>query len=71
MTAIVLASSNAGKIKEFNALFSNVGLTVVPQSQYHVPDADETGTTFIENAIIKARHAAQSQDILPLPTTLV
>jgi XTP/dITP diphosphohydrolase len=55
---IVMASSNAGKIREIRKLLAHLGVTVVPQSDYGVSDADETGTTFEENAIIKARHAA-------------
>ena len=56
---IVLASSNPGKVREINRLFADCGIEVVPQSDYDVPDIAETGTTFVENAIIKARHAAQ------------
>lgn len=53
---IVLASSNAGKIKEIQAILQTH--FIVPQSLFNVADADETGTTFVENAIIKARNAA-------------
>jgi len=56
---IVLASGNAGKVREINKLFADSGIEVVPQSDYNVPDVPETGTTFVENAIIKARHAAE------------
>lgn len=56
---IVLASSNAGKVREFNQLLAGLHLEVVPQSRYHVPEAEETGLTFVENAILKARNAAQ------------
>lgn len=56
---IVLASNNAGKIKEFNRLFEAFDVTVKPQGEFNVEDADETGLTFIENAIIKARHACE------------
>ena len=56
---IVLASGNAGKVREINQLFENFGIEVVPQSEFNVPDVPETGTTFVENAIIKARHAAE------------
>ncbi|MBI3898782.1 MAG: RdgB/HAM1 family non-canonical purine NTP pyrophosphatase [Gammaproteobacteria bacterium] len=55
---IVLASSNAGKVREINQLLAALDLTVVPQSQFAVPDVDETGLTFVENAILKARNAA-------------
>ena len=56
---IVLASSNAGKLREFNQLLGGLQLEVVPQSQFNVADAEETGLTFVENAILKARNAAQ------------
>ena len=56
---IVLASSNAGKVREFNQLLGGLNLEVVPQSRFNVADADETGLTFVENAILKARNAAQ------------
>jgi XTP/dITP diphosphohydrolase len=56
---VVLASANAGKLRELNALLAPVGMDVVPQSQFDIPAAEETGETFIENAIIKARHAAR------------
>jgi XTP/dITP diphosphohydrolase len=56
---IVLASGNAGKLREFQYLLVGAGLEVVPQSSFNVSNADETGTTFVENAIIKARHACQ------------
>ena len=53
---IVLASSNQGKIKEIQTILANN--LIVPQSAFNVIDADETGSTFVENAIIKARNAA-------------
>ncbi len=56
---IVLASNNAGKLREFNQLFSDAGINIVPQSQFNVKDAIEDGLSFVENAIIKARHAAK------------
>lgn len=55
---IVMASGNAGKIKEIATLLAHLDVNVVPQSDYGVSEADETGSTFEENAIIKARHAA-------------
>ena len=57
--AFVLASSNAGKLREFEQLFSKLGVEVLPQAQFGVEDADETGLSFIENALIKARHASE------------
>ncbi len=59
MTKIVLASSNPGKLAEFNHMFKQVNLEFVPQSQFAIQDADETAITFLENALIKARHAAK------------
>jgi XTP/dITP diphosphohydrolase len=56
---IVLASSNAGKVREFNQLLGGLHIEVVPQSHFNVADAEETGLTFVENAILKARNAAQ------------
>ena len=56
---IVLASNNPGKVREFNQLLSDTELEVVPQSTFSVPEIEETGLTFVENAILKARNAAQ------------
>lgn len=56
---LVIASSNAGKLREFSALLGPLGIEVVPQGQLGVADADEPHFTFVENAIAKARHAAQ------------
>ncbi|MFL6653299.1 MAG: RdgB/HAM1 family non-canonical purine NTP pyrophosphatase [Sulfurifustis sp.] len=56
---IVLASDNAGKLRELNQMLAGLDLAVVPQSQFRVPPADETGLTFLENAILKARNAAE------------
>ncbi len=56
---IVLASGNPGKLREFTALLAGCAIEVTPQSAFNVPDVAETGLTFVENAIIKARHAAQ------------
>lgn len=55
----VLATGNAGKLREIVALLAGLDGTVRAQSHYHVPPVEETGTTFVENAIIKARHAAR------------
>ena len=59
MKKIVLASSNPGKVCEINQLLADLDLQVQPQSEYGVEDAEETGLTFVENAILKARNAAQ------------
>lgn len=55
---IVLASGNAGKLKEIARILNDLDFEVLPQSEFGVADADETGSTFVENALIKARHAA-------------
>lgn len=56
---LVLATSNQGKLEEIKALLSGINLEILPQSEFAVPDAEETGLSFVENAIIKARHAAE------------
>jgi XTP/dITP diphosphohydrolase len=56
---IILASNNAGKLREFKSLFSTIAINIVPQSEFNVEDAVEDGLSFVENAIIKARHAAK------------
>ena len=58
MTPAVLASANPGKLREFAALLSPFALQLVPQGELGIRPAAETGTTFLENALIKARHAA-------------
>lgn len=58
MKKIVLATGNKGKVAEFSHLFTQYNIDVLPQSDFDVPDVPETGTTFVENAIIKARHAS-------------
>lgn len=59
MSSCVLASANPKKIAELSAILSAYNIEAIPQSQFNLDEADETGTTFIENAIIKARHAAR------------
>lgn len=56
---VVLASGNVGKLREFFHILGDVGFEVVAQSDYQVTDVPETGLTFVENAIIKARNAAK------------
>jgi XTP/dITP diphosphohydrolase len=58
MKDIVLASSNPGKVREINQLLADLDLQVKPQGEFGIPDAEETGLTFVENAILKARNAA-------------
>ncbi len=55
-----MATSNPGKIREIARLLEGLGIEIVPQSDFGVPDADETGTTFAENSLLKARHAAEA-----------
>lgn len=55
---IVLASNNAGKLLELQAMLAPLGLTLVPQAALSIPEAEEPFRTFIENALAKARHAA-------------
>ena len=56
---IVLASNNPGKLREFAALFAPLNIEVLPQSSFNIPEAEEPHPTFIENALVKARHAAR------------
>ena len=56
-TRIVLASGNAGKLREINQILEGVAFQALPQTDFDVSEAEETGLTFVENAILKARHA--------------
>ncbi|MFY8326517.1 XTP/dITP diphosphatase [Pseudoalteromonas sp. ZZD1] len=56
---LVLATGNQGKVTELAKMLSSLEIEVLPQSDFNVPEVPETGTTFVENAIIKARHAAK------------
>jgi XTP/dITP diphosphohydrolase len=56
---VVLATGNQGKVKELGTMLADLGINIVAQSEFSVSDVAETGTTFVENAIIKARHAAK------------
>jgi len=58
MKQLVLASGNSGKLRELSAILDDLGYQLHAQSEYGVSEVAETGTTFVENAIIKARHAA-------------
>jgi XTP/dITP diphosphohydrolase len=55
---IVLATGNPGKVREIQRILGEFGVTVVPQTDLGIGDADETGTSFAVNALIKARHAS-------------
>jgi len=57
---VVLASDNQGKLAELTSLLADTGLVCVSQSEFGVSSAEETGSTFVENALLKARHAALS-----------
>lgn len=57
---VVMASGNAGKIRELARLLDSLGVEVIAQAELGVSDADETGTTFAENSLIKAQHAADT-----------
>ena len=57
---LVLASSNHGKLEELRSLLSGSGIELIAQSDLGVEDAEETGTTFVENALLKARHATRT-----------
>jgi XTP/dITP diphosphohydrolase len=58
ITRLVLASNNAGKLREFGRLLEPLGIDVVPQAELGIAEADEPHVTFIENALAKARHAS-------------
>lgn len=62
---LILASNNQGKLNEFQALFdtAHLDITIIPQGKLGITDADETGLSFIENAIIKARHASKASGL--------
>jgi XTP/dITP diphosphohydrolase len=56
---LILASNNAGKLKEFSEILGPIGFTLHPQGEFNVPEADEPFATFVENALEKARHASR------------
>lgn len=59
MKRVVLASGNRGKVREINQMLAGLDIEVVPQTDLDVPEVEETGLTFVENAILKARNAAR------------
>lgn len=63
MTRLVLASGNAGKLAEFRELLADSDFEILPQGELGISDAEETGATFVENAILKARHAARASGL--------
>ena len=56
---IVLASNNPGKVREIGAMLADSGIEIMPQSDFAVSEVEETGLTFVENALLKARNAAE------------
>lgn len=60
MQKVVLATGNKGKVAELSAMLAPFAIDVIPQTVLGVTDADETGLTFVENALLKARHAAKT-----------
>lgn len=60
---LVIASENQGKLKEIESFLSCLPVTLIPQTAFNVPSVAETGLSFIENAILKARHAAKYSDL--------
>jgi XTP/dITP diphosphohydrolase len=66
MRSVVLASGNRGKLAEFGAMLAALDLDVLPQARFGVTDAEEIGLTFVENALIKARHAARATGLAAL-----
>ena len=56
---VVLASNNAGKVKELQDMLDELDIDVLPQKAFDIPEIEETGLTFVENAILKARNTAQ------------
>src|SRR5882672_5416167 len=63
MKKLVLASSNPGKLREFEMLLAPLGMEIVPQASLGVPDAEEPHGTFVENALAKARHASRRAEL--------
>lgn len=59
MQKLVLASNNAGKVREFNSLLADLAYEVVPQREFDVSSVAESGLSFVENALLKARHACK------------
>ena len=63
LSKIILASSNSGKLKELRDILAPRNISLVPQSEFDIPDAIENGKSFVENAIKKARHASKLSDL--------
>ena len=63
MQKLILASNNAGKVKEFQALLAPLNFQVIPQGELDIPSAEEPHFTFVENALAKARHASAASGL--------
>ncbi|MEO6022915.1 MAG: RdgB/HAM1 family non-canonical purine NTP pyrophosphatase [Burkholderiales bacterium] len=63
MNKLVVASGNAGKLREIQAILAPLNIQIVPQAELNIPEADETHFTFLENALAKARHASKLSDL--------
>lgn len=63
MPKIVFASGNPGKIREVAEILSDLHITVVPQKEFGIESPEETGSTFVENALLKARYAAAQSEL--------
>ena len=63
MQKIVIASNNAGKLRELAELLAPLGIEALPQAEFDVPEAAEPHATFIENALAKARHASRCTEL--------
>ncbi|MGD8712603.1 MAG: non-canonical purine NTP pyrophosphatase, partial [Thiohalophilus sp.] len=63
MKQVVLASNNAGKVREIDQMLAEFGMHVHPQSEFGVIEIEETGLSFVENAILKARNAAEQSGL--------
>ena len=66
MTPLLLATSNAGKLRELQPLLAARGFALVSQTELGIAGVEETGTTFVENALLKARHAASQSGMAAL-----
>jgi len=63
LSDLVLASANAGKIRELQQMLGGLGINIIPQQQLGIVDIEETGLSFVENAILKARNAAENSGL--------
>ena len=67
---LVIATSNKGKLAEMLPILQEAGIEGIPQSHFGFPDAEETGCTFVENALLKARNACQQTGLPALAITM-